>query len=77
MTQNDRIIDYMREHGSITQAEAMTALGCFRLGARIWDIKQRGMKIRRIMEAGIKRFGDRTFYARYYMEAQSGTPDTL
>lgn len=77
MSQNERIIDYLNEHGSITQAEAMNALGCYRLGARIWDIKRRGVKIRRMMESGINRFGDRTVYARYYMEANGGTSDTL
>ena len=44
MPQSDRIIKYMREHGSITQKEAVY-LGCLRLSARIYDLKSKGYKI--------------------------------
>lgn len=67
MSQVDRVQDYMEAHGSITQREAIEALGCYRLGARIADLKDRGVGIERIMEEGQNRFGDRTRYARYFL----------
>lgn len=68
MAQSDMILEYMQKNGSITQAEAINSFGCYRLGARIWDLKQRGVDIRRIMESGVNRFGDRTVFARYYVQ---------
>ena len=44
ITQTDDILAYMKEHGSITQAEAYT-LGCTRLPSRIYDLKQAGYSI--------------------------------
>lgn len=68
MTQNEMILDYLNKYGSITQAEAMAHMGCYRLGARIWELKRRGIKIKRYMEEGLNRFGTRTRYARYTIQ---------
>ena len=40
MTQTEQILDYMARHGSITPLEALTSCSCFRLGARIWELKR-------------------------------------
>lgn len=37
MTQCERILRHLQDYGSITQAEAVTEYGCYRLGARIWE----------------------------------------
>ena len=42
--QENRILNFMKEHGSITQRQAAT-LGCWRLSARIADLKMRGYRI--------------------------------
>ena len=68
MTQNDMILDYLNKYGSITQAEAVIHMGCYRLGARIWDLKRRGVKIKRCMETSMNRFGVITCYARYTIQ---------
>ena len=39
-TNSERIIEYMRQHGSITSKEAVYDLGIFRLSARIHEIKK-------------------------------------
>lgn len=44
MTQREKILDYMKAHGEITQRDAI-GLGCYRLGARIWDLKAAGEEI--------------------------------
>ena len=68
MSQNEMILAYLERNGSITQAEAMNALGCYRLGARIWELKRQGVKIKKYMEEGLNRFGTRTRYARYILQ---------
>jgi hypothetical protein len=45
-TQTDLVLEHLRAHGPLTQPEAQDQLGCLRLGARIWDLKQRGHVIR-------------------------------
>lgn len=73
MTQKEMILEYLKKYGSITQAEAIAFLGCYRLPARIGELKARGIRIKRRMEEGLNRFGERTRYARYSMEAVNGT----
>lgn len=45
LSQCSQILAYIREHGSITQREAATHIGCWRLSARIHDLKRRGSNI--------------------------------
>ncbi len=40
--QKERILDYMKEHGGITDVEAYNRLAIRRLGARIYDLKADG-----------------------------------
>lgn len=44
-SQNQRILEYMREHGSITQLEALTELGVMRLASRISELRRAGYAI--------------------------------
>lgn len=41
-SQKSRILEHMRTGNSITPVEALNLYGCFRLGARIADIKADG-----------------------------------
>ncbi len=68
MTQTDMILMHLREHGSITPLDAMQEYGCMRLGARIWDLRDKGYKIETKMETKKNRFGQSTNYARYIMK---------
>lgn len=65
MTQSERILQYMRDYGSITAHDAMREFGCMRLGARIWDLKHDGHDIRTTFESAKNRYGDKVSYARY------------
>lgn len=65
MTQCERILRHLQDYGSITQAEAVTEYGCYRLGARIWDLKARGVPIRSESVTGKNRYGERTSFSRY------------
>lgn len=68
MTQTQRIMDYLRSYGSITQKEAMDDLGIMRLGARIYDLKREGVNIKTEFTTGKNRFGEVVSFARYKLE---------
>lgn len=44
-SQNARIAKYLQEGNSITPLDALNLFGCLRLGARIADLKERGLNI--------------------------------
>ena len=64
-TQNTKVLNYMREHGSITSLEAFTDLSITRLSGRIYDLKQDGHIIKSEMEEHVNKAGEKTRYARY------------
>lgn len=72
-TQAEMILKYMEEHGSITQAEAAYALGCFRLSARIYDLKAMGFDIKKEIETEKTRHGTYCTYARYWLKTSTST----
>lgn len=62
--QND-IIHHLTHVGSLTPLEALDSYGCFRLGARILELRQEGYEIKTTMvKNGNKR------YASYSMEGK-------
>lgn len=70
-TQNERVLAYMREHpGGITAMEALTDIGCFRLAARIYDLRHEGHQI--IEETQSTPTGKRV--ARYRLIGITPTP---
>jgi hypothetical protein len=48
-TQADAILTHMRRKGSITPIRALKLYGCFRLAARILDLKREGFLINSTM----------------------------
>lgn len=44
-TQEEKIYNYMKAHGGITPLEAMEHLHIMRLGARIFDMREKGIRI--------------------------------
>lgn len=42
-----QILEYMKAGKAITPIEALRMFGCFRLGARIYDLKRRGAPVSR------------------------------
>lgn len=45
MSQTAKIREHLESGKAITPVQALRLYGCFRLGARIWDLKQEGMNI--------------------------------
>lgn len=66
MTQTDSILIHLKSGKSITPLEALELWGCFRLGARVNDLRREGYEIEtEIIEQNGKRF------ARYSMKLSS------
>lgn len=65
LTQNDRILDYMDEHGSITQLEAIQELGVMRLASRISDLRRMGFPIESTTQQVKNRYGETCRVKRY------------
>lgn len=61
-TQAGQILEYLKAGNAITPIDALNKFGCFRLGARIWDLKREGHRI----EKEIVRDGDK-HWARYML----------
>ena len=72
MTQTERVLDYMREHGSITQLEALNELGVFRLASRISDLKRRGYSIVGERVEVKNRYGESCYIKRYREDEDIG-----
>lgn len=71
MNQETRILNYMRDFGSITPLDAMREFGIMRLASRISDLKKRGYRISREFEKGTNKYGESTKYARYRLEDEN------
>lgn len=66
MTQCVRVLDYMREYGSITSLEAFRDLGITRLSGVIFELRKI-YPINSITESSRNRYGEKTSYSRYYL----------
>lgn len=60
-----RIIQYMKEHGSISSQDAFRDLGITRLSARIKELRDMGYDISTIMVDGKNRFGEDVRFGVY------------
>ena len=64
MSQTERIRRHLESGKGLTPLEALKRYGCFRLGARVWELKREGMAI---ISERVRRNG-KTF-ARYRVAA--------
>lgn len=67
-TQRDKILDYIKKFGSITSYEAYKDLGITQLGARVFELKERGYNIVAEYETGKNRYGESVRFSRYRLE---------
>ena len=65
MTQGERILNYMDEHGSISPMEAFTDLGITKLATRVSELIRGGVKIEKEFEESQNRYGEKVCYMRY------------
>lgn len=64
-TQNERILNYIEEFGSITQIDALRDLGVMRLASRVSSMKKDGVNIISKTEAVRNRYGEVCYIKRY------------
>lgn len=69
MTQIERIEQYMRDFGGITQLEALSDLGVMRLASRISDMRRNGIRITSKTIQVRNRYGEICHIKRYELEA--------
>ena len=65
VTQRERILDYMKEFGSISSLEAFKDLGITRLSARIHELERQGITINKTQEHMLNRYNEKTSFTRY------------
>ena len=66
-TTQKRIFDYITEFGSITSLQAFVDLGESRLSARVWELKDKGIKIDSEMVEVENRFHEKRHVKRYFI----------
>ena len=68
VTHKDRVLQYLRDVGSITSLDAIREFGNTRLSASIWLLRNEGYNIKTTFETNKNRYGEKVSYARYYLE---------
>lgn len=69
-SQENMILGWLQMVGEITPAEALGLCGCFRLGARIYDLKRKGHRIVTTMVKVETRDGRTARVASYSLEGR-------
>ena len=70
-TQAQRVLDYMTNHGSITQFEALKDLGVMRLASRVSELRKNGHKIESKMVKVENRYGETCRVKRYSLKGET------
>ena len=65
MTQCNRLENWLNEHGEIDPLTAWTELGIYRLGARLFDLRKKGLEIETQKKTVLNRFGEKCTVANY------------
>lgn len=65
MSDSEKILAYLQEHGSITSWEAIQNFRCTRLSGRIYDLRKRGFDITSTTEESVNSDGEKVRYSRY------------
>ena len=71
-SQAQRVLDYIREFGSINQLEALRDLGVMRLASRVSDLRKQGYDIVGKREAVVNRYEETCYIKRYYEVGDNG-----
>ena len=75
MKQADRVFQYMKDFGSITNLEAVRDLGVMCLAERVRDLRNAGIDVKSTPESGKNRYGETTRYVRYSLTYDQALKD--
>lgn len=65
-TQAQKILGWMREGRRISPVDALREFGCFRLAARIKDLRDDGVVVYSEMVESTNRYGDKVRFKEYW-----------
>ena len=66
-TTQSRVFEYLMQFGSITSLQAFTDLGESRLSARVFELREKGIKIDSEMVEVENRFHEKRHVKRYFI----------
>jgi hypothetical protein len=67
LTQEQRLLDFLQNGGTITVAEAPSVLGIGSLTRRVTELRRSGHEVKSAKETKINQFGELVRFNRYYM----------
>lgn len=70
MRQRDRVLNYIKENGSITSLEAFVELGCTRLSGEIHRLKMDGYEFDREFVTRKNRWNEKVSFAKYTLKGE-------
>lgn len=70
MTQHERILQYIKEFGSISPMEAYGDLGITKLATRISEMRADGMEFDQRIEKRKNRYGEKVNFMRYWFKGE-------
>lgn len=70
MTQHERILQYIKEFGSISPMEAYGDLGITKLATRISEMRADGMEFDQRIEKRKNRYGEKVHFMRYWLKGE-------
>lgn len=70
LTQYDRVLMYLKEHGSITSLQAIRLFGATRLSAVIFNLRKDGYIIVDEFITRKNRYGDKVSFAKYILKGE-------
>ena len=71
MNQQEMVIEYMTDFGSITPMEAFAELGVTRLSAKIYDLKREGYIFGEKRETVVNRYGKKVSFKRFWIKEKT------
>lgn len=69
ISKHQKVLEHLKEHGSITSLEAIELYGATRLSAIIFNLRKQGFDIETIDLPFTDRFGTKSHYGKYILNS--------
>lgn len=68
VTQQDRVLEYLKTHKTMTRQDAVNHIGCHKLPTVVGLLRRKGYRITGVMTDSTNRFGDPVKFMTYTLE---------
>ena len=68
MTQAERVLDWLQSGKTITTLDAFQELGITRIAARVFELKEQGVLVKKRMLKVINRYDEACYVAEYFID---------